>query len=251
METARVTPWGIVFADAALRSHFDAIREQHDAQGTVTRETLLLLPAAGALLREMMAADDAAAQHRELFDQMSAVIFHSYRYWREARQLYRLSAAALPRALGHQPDGAIDVPAPAGYVQLPRNALWARVSEDDAPEPVDGFFWSASAHIGTESYLPRLDLLFALGVRAGRPGFSTVDITVAPADLSQWAKTSARPDGEDFSNVLPGGELQGYHALTTRAEAIKLAALCFALVQMNTAAAVTDAHGDAVHAIDG
>jgi hypothetical protein len=227
-ENARVTPWSIVFGDAAMSSHFELIREQEDLHGTVTRESVMHLPAAGALLRELLGSDDDVTQHGELFAQMGALIFHAYRHWRCGRALHRFDPSAFAAALALSVENAIDVPTDAGYIQLPRNALWARVGAGDAPEPVDGFFWSVPARIGTASYLPRIDLLFALGVRRGRPGFSTFDVTVAPADLSQWAKTSARPDGEDFANVLPGGELQGYHALTTRAEAIKLAALCFA-----------------------
>ena len=251
-ETVRPTPWSIVFGgDAMSASHFELIREQEDLHGAATRESIMHLPAAGVLLRELLGSDDEGMQHGELFAQMGALIFHAYRYWRSGRRLYRFGADALATVIALQVEGAIDVPAAAGYLQLPRNALWGRVGADDAPEPVDGFFWSVPARIGTASYLPRLDLLFALGVRRGRPGFSTFDVTVSPADLSQWAKASARPDGEDFANVLPGGELQGYHALTTRAEAIKLAALCFAHMQSAGEMAAVSEDGDAVHAIDG
>src|SRR5690606_32011032 len=92
------------------------------------------------------------------------------------------------------------------------------------------FFWS-SPGANAQAAGDRLDLLFALGVRAGRPGLSLFDIALdTTAKLSEWATVDARPDGTDFENVLPGGELQGYHAITVGAEALKLATLCFARI---------------------
>ena len=267
-DRTRVTPFDVVFGTADFgEQRFRTILEQEHAGSSDTRETLMQIPAAGALLRELLPG--AGGQpHTEFVTQVSALLFQAYRFWRAGRAVYRLTTSAFERVLALEPGSAtVGVPAVAGYMQLPRNALWARVGEDAAPEPVDGFFWStpealqpaAAAHaVATPTpipppatYLPHLDLLFALGVRAGRPGISTVDVTIAPADLSQWARTSARAHGVDFANILPGGELQGYHAVTTRAEAVKLASLCFAWVQQTNAMDVVTESADTVRIIDG
>ena len=60
----------------------------------------------------------------------------------------------------------------------------------------------------------------------GRLGFSIMALT-GPAqegEVTSIVTVQARAQGEDFSNVLPGGELQGHFAVTNNAEALKLAA---------------------------
>ncbi|HSJ23055.1 MAG TPA: hypothetical protein VK929_00120, partial [Longimicrobiales bacterium] len=193
-----------------------------------------MLPAAGTLLKDLMPDDAEGGVHRDLVDQVTALLFQSFRFWLHGRFTWELTGAAAATVLSAEgPPGSdrVDPPEPAGYVQLPRNLLWARVAEDAPAEPVDGFFFSAPTD--SEGGPPgRLDLLLALGVRPGRPGISTVDVSIEGDDMLQhWADVDARPGGTDFGNVLPGGELQGYHSLTTRAEVLKLAARCFRLMQ--------------------
>ncbi|HEX6064467.1 MAG TPA: hypothetical protein VFZ04_09630, partial [Longimicrobiales bacterium] len=108
-------------------------------------------------------------------------------------------------------------PADAGYVFLPRNRVWSRITEDAHAEALDGFFFTGD-HI-----------LFVLGLMAGRPGFSIMEVSAADAseETTSIAELKARGEGDDFANVLPGGELQGHFAITNTAEALKLAARCF------------------------
>lgn len=189
--------------------------------GAVSPAALAQLPAAGALLRELLPVEPGDEAHGIVFAQVSALLFHAFRFWQHGRIVCRFDEAALRPLLlpGVEPVSAAP-PAEAGYVQLPRNLLWAAADEGDTPEPADGFFWSATSS--------RLDLLLILGLRAGRPGVTVVDVSLEGGyDLAQWAGTKARPDGDDFANVLPGGELQSYHALMNHAELVRLAALCF------------------------
>ncbi|MBR9990139.1 MAG: hypothetical protein KFH98_10305 [Gemmatimonadetes bacterium] len=234
-DAPRPTPYQLIFGpDVFDGSRFEAIREQADAQHAHTPDLLFMLPAAGELLRELAPPEGG----RESVAQVRALLFGAYRYWRHGRHVYRMSGPLLRELLapGHEPTASPRPPAPAGYVHLPRNVVWARVSEDAAPEPVDGFFWSVpsrdEAHEDAQAASAgRLDLLFALGVRANRPGISLFDVALdATAQLEEWATVKVRPEGDDFANVLPGGELQDYRAITTRAEALKLAALCFARI---------------------
>jgi hypothetical protein len=226
------TPYDVIFAAPGFdEARFEQLRGEDGGRATSPSE-LLMLPVAGELLRELMPADVEGTPHTALVAQVGALLFHAYRFWLDGRRVWRITAEQLEPLLAGvvPPDGwTFRAPAQAGYVQLPRNALWARVQEDAAAEPVDGFFWSAPAaeQEGAASPL-RLDLLLALGVRQGRPGVSLVDVAVdAPVGLEQWARADARPGGDDFANVLPGGELQGYHSLTTHAEVLKLVVLCF------------------------
>jgi hypothetical protein len=248
MSNDRITPFDLIFGEPAFdQAHFELIAEQAATQPARTPTELFMLPAAGTLLRELMPADDAAGRHRELVEQASALLFHAFRFWLYGRRTWVMGETTTRSLLdepassdgiaglqtaaikGHAPprSGTVQAPAPAGYVQLPRNLLWTRVAEEAAAEPVDGFFWSMPTEDEGAS-VPRIDLLLALGVRRGRPGISIVDVSAAGADaLQHWADVQARPDGDDFANILPGGELQQYRGLVTRTEALKLAARCF------------------------
>lgn len=246
-ETPRISPYQLIFGpDVFDQTRFEAVREQADDHGAVAPQQLFMLPAAGELLHEMTPPEGG----KDVVAQVSALLFSAYRYWRHGRRVYRMPEAMVRAVIA--PDAPLPAapraPAAAGYVQLPRNLLWARVSDQAAPEPVDGFFWSAPA-AGETGATERLDLLFALGLRPGRPGLSLFDLSLdAAAQLSEWATVQGRPEGEDFANVLPGGELQGYHAITTGAEALKLAARCFAAIADPTLQwSSTEEAGELVH----
>jgi hypothetical protein len=260
---ARVTPYELVFGAPAFdETRFELLREQAETYGATRASELLLLPAAGELLHELIPVAEpdaagaagartpdakpegaeqtdtrAAGAYREIVEQTGALLFHAFRFWLHGLAVYDFTGALLRPVLepGHVVgEWRFRTPAPAGYVQLPHHLLWARVAEGAAPEPVDGFFWSAPA-AEENAVQQRLDLLLVLGVRRGRPGVSLVDVTVeGTPELQHWADADARPGGGDFDNVLPGGELQGYHALTTPAEALKLASLCFWLIDRGT-----------------
>lgn len=242
----RITPYRLIFGTEVFdESRFEGVREEADTHGAVSSAQLFMLPAAGDLLRDLTPPEGG----REIVAQVSALLFSAFRYWRHGRRTYRFTESELRDVVAlPEPRAEPRPPANAGYVQLPRNLVWARVAEEGAAEPVDGFFWSAPA-VEETGAAERLDLLFALGVRAGRPGLSLFDVSLdAPAQLADWATVSARPDGEDFENVLPGGELQGYLAITTGAEALKLAALCFArTVDPGVTWATVEEAGDTVY----
>jgi hypothetical protein len=247
MSNERPTPYDIVFGGPGFdESFFDLIREQVEARPASSPTELFMLPAAGTLLKELIPEGDGEGSHQELVAQVSGLLFHAFRFWLHGRQTWEFPEAATRELLtgtGPGGDWSHRPPALAGYVQLPRNLLWARVSEEAAPEPADGFFWSAPTP-EEGATVPRLDLLLALGVRKGRPGFSVVDAALEPGDtLHHWADVEARPGGTDFANVLPGGELQGYHALTTRAELLKLVARCFRRLDSPAASAADPGGG--------
>jgi hypothetical protein len=232
----RQTPFELIFESAGFdASRFESLREQAETRDAVTIAELLAHPAGGELLRELTPESDGP-DHSERVWQVGALLFHAYRYWLHGRVLYRLSDDTVRALLTQErEEWTFRAPAPAGYVQLPRNRFWARAAAGAAAEPVDGFFWSApQAADGVSA--DRLDLLLGLGVRAGRPGLTVVPISLEPgSDPSHWADVQARQDGTDFDNILPGGELQGYLALTTHAEAVKLAVRAFRYIDRHRA----------------
>jgi hypothetical protein len=242
----RVTPYDLVFGAAVFdEAQFAEVLEQAEAHGAATAAELFMLPAAGELLRSLVppgGGPDAVAQVR-------ALLFSAFRYWQHGRHTWRIPDALLRTLLQRTAAAAPALPLPAGYVQLPRHVMWARIDEEGAPEPVDGFFWSVPS---IEAAGP-LELLFALGIRPGRPGLSLFDVRIEQtAQLEQWAGVNARESGADFANVLPGGELQNYHALTTRAEALKLAALCLDAIAHGTNWRAHDDDGRITHSpVDG
>ncbi len=175
--------------------------------------------------------DDAAGDAAEALDEYGALLFQGYQFWRHGHQFFVMDEALARELLEHDDGVGDDVLRPlhpAGYLQLPRNLLWAQAGAEQTPEPVDGVFWT----LQEQDDDARLDVLLVLGMRPDRPGFSVVPVS---AELEggrpgAWAQ-DARPGGRDFENVLPGGELDALYAVTTPAEALKLVALWFRRVE--------------------
>lgn len=244
--SARRTPYEAVFRNARYEAEiFPAIRAQaaaHHANDAVPDE-ILLLEAAGVLLREL--PPDLATQAEYLppaaaLREYGALVFHAYRYWSWGRRTLVVDEALTRALLAREErlgEWALAPPHPAGYLQLPRHLLWAKVDPDATPEAVDGFFWSAGGQ-PNEATLQRLDLLFVLGIRPDRPGFSVIELDVPlPAEPpGHWGDIRGRDDAPDFANVLPGGELRGLHSMVSVAEALKLVSRLFHYIAHHPAA---------------
>lgn len=237
---ARLTPYELVFGDGAFEEEsFPAVQAEAEAHRIPTSDPdrFLLLAPVGAVLRELVPEDAP----RDAFREIGLLLFHAYHFWRFGRRLLAVSeplARRLAAAPPHVGAWELTPPAPAGYLQLPRQLFWARIANDEPAEPVDGFFWTmVGAEDPAAPPYARLDLLLVLGLRPGRPGFSVMDLS-APIDGApgHWADLEARDGGTDFANVLPGGDVAGLHALVTDAEALKLCSLLFWYVAAQPAA---------------
>ena len=228
----RETPYEIVFRRGRIDfegARFDAVRVEAEQRGMAVDdpERFIMLGTVGELLREMLLDEDAADDTGDVWHalppqaiaQMGALLYHAYRFRDAGARVHSIDeATARALAAGEAPPN----PAPvaltdSGYVQLPRNLFWARADEDGPAEPLDGFFYARGW---------RVDLLFALGVRPRRPGFTAIPIGIDEAALDQLAAERARDEGADFANILPGGDIDRLHGLTSAGEAVKLAALC-------------------------
>lgn len=236
----RRTPYELAFGAGVFEAdRFPAIREEAEARGVEASDParFVLLGTVGALLQELApeSAESGAGGVTEAsaVARYGALLFQAYQFWRFGRRVYVLEERLARRLVDpglRVGEWALVPPHPAGYLQLPRHLFWARIEEAATPEPVDGFFWTM---VGVEDpFAPpyrRLDVLLVLGMRAGRPGFSTIAVgtELVSAPLGHWADADGRPDGGDFGNILPGGELQDWFGLVTEVEALKLVSRIF------------------------
>lgn len=246
---ARLTPYELVFgAELFETSIFPDIRQELEARDMEAPppDRFLFLTTVGKLLRVIAGAEPSegeAGQRStdadedmdagpgaagEALTEHGALLFQAFRFWRNGRQLFVVDEGAVRAMLADDAgpsDEVLNPPHGSGYLQLPRHLIWARAAEGQPPEALDGVFWSL---LETGDGATRLDVLLVLGMRADRPGFSVVPVSaeLAAGRPGDWAG-SARPEGDDFDNVLPGGELDGLFAVATRAEALKLVALWF------------------------
>jgi hypothetical protein len=262
---SRPTPWDVVFADDRFdKDSFPAIEQEARERGIdpATPDRFLLLSSVGNLLHEL--APDAGGEQpadRPPLDSVrlfGPLVFQAFHFQRHGHTVLDLDENEARKIMGSaEPIGGwpFRTPAQAGYLHLPRNLLWARVTDEVPAEPADGFFWTmidtaarGSKHAnerdvdrldsdaivgdvraGREPRLPAsVALLLVLGLREDRAGFTVVDAIASPPDPpGHWGDTNARGEGEDFANVLPGGELSHLHGIVNVAELFKLASRAF------------------------
>jgi hypothetical protein len=220
---ARITPFELILPSAAFADErFPRVREEADKRGLGLSDpgSFALLSEVGVILREIR----GEGEDPRLIHQHGALLFHSFHFWTAARPVFLLERGVVRHITGAGPEESgweARLPGKAGYVQLPHHLVWARGGEDDPPESLDGFFWSAPSE---ES----LSLLVVLGVRKDRPGFTVVPLPTIPLSAAvPWASLQVREEGGDFSSDLPGAELEGLYSVGAGAEVLKLAMRAF------------------------
>lgn len=228
---ARQQPYDLAFSDARFEKEgFPLILEEADATGVRTwePERFLQMRNVAPLLRDVLAAEDGRA-----VEQFGPLLFQAYHFWRFDKQVFAPTENLSRSLLGELPPiGVWQLlpPAPAGYLQLPVNLLWARVADDAPAEAIDGLFWTmVGENDPAVPPFPRLDLLVVLGLIRPRPGFSIAELSLQLPGEPQghWGDAQARDDATDFANILPGGELRNYHGIETMGEVLKLLSRCF------------------------
>jgi hypothetical protein len=243
MSTERQDPYTLVFGAESMDERlFPPIAEEAAArnQPLDDPDRFLFLSSVGKLLQAIAGAEpyerDAEPDARdaepddgrkEAVRQYGRLLFHAFHFWRGGRVRRTLDEEKVRWLLDDVTtvgDWSLRPPADDGYLQLPRNLVWAAPAPNLQPEPVDGFFWMMARPDGLPA---RLHVLFALGVRPDRAGFSVIPATGVLDDEPHWAEVDARPDGVDFETTLPGGELDELYSIESAAEALKLASLAF------------------------
>lgn len=226
-DQARLTPYELVFASEEFEARlFPSIQEEADLLGrdALRPEEFNFLSTSARAVRDLVPVDAPA----ELIEQHRVLLFQAFNFWRFGKRVYlldpgvaRFLVEAAPRMQGWE----LTLPHPTVYVQLPANLFWGSITPDSTPEPVDGFFVSAAA---TEDAFgkpfQRLEILAVLGIRRDRAGFSIIpfDTEAGPGIAATWAEAAGREGGQDFENILPGGEIRGLYSLLTTAEVLKL-----------------------------
>lgn len=220
---ARPSPYEIGTPGRAFRERvFGEIREEAGTSGADLADpgAFLRLEATGSALRELCGDSGGGIWG----DPFGAFIFHAFHFWVAGERLYSVGEGAA-RSLAASPPESFrwqgELPAVAGYVQLPIHLFWSPAGEEGSAEPVDGFFWTQCAG-------RTLSLLVAMGIRRNRPGFSLTELPPAGmAGAGEWPCAQVREEGEDFAPVLPGGDLGRLHSILTLGEMLKLAARIF------------------------
>lgn len=225
----RIHPYDLVFAGALEGEGFAQIREDAEEREVDVRDTerFLMLEHVGQLVRSLLPADVQAVA----VSQFGAIVTHAYHFWIAGKPTFVIDEPALRSLLGDAtPIGSWDMvpPAPAGYVQLPRNTVFARIAEGAQAEAVDGFFFiMPGANDPAVPPYERLSVLLVLGVLPHRAGFSVIQVsTTVTADApGHFGDVTAREAGNDFENVLPGGADRLF-AVTNTLEVLKLVSRC-------------------------
>lgn len=249
---ARTTPLDLAFPDPdALRAAGDRIHEEVKTRGADVGDlgAFAMLVSVNSILRELGgkgASQEAILQH-------AALLFHAYHFARAEGRVYLVSTGAARRLVedsewsaeggdgegGRGDAGRVHPPAPAGYVQFPRHLFWVHGDPSGPAEAVDGFFWTWTQGQSGRVDSGSLHLLLATGIRDGRPGLTVAPLPEVPLEeASGWLSTPCRPDGDDFANTLPGGEMEGLLAFTAAGEVFKLAARMFAYMVHNSGGVV-------------
>ena len=159
------------------------------------------------LLRDLRPDDGLG----EAMDQMVALVHHAYLTWAAGGLTIAITRDTAEELLGAAaPDGrGAGVLAPY-YAQFPERMIWARVIENEAPEPMDGVFVSRDAP-------GLLRVLGIFGMRPDRPGFSAVEA------IGPRAGRLAREDGTAlFAPALPGAAAAGLRSITGEEELLEL-----------------------------
>jgi hypothetical protein len=221
---ARLTPFELAFPEAQLVDQLIAdITEEASGRGgdPANPSVFITMGSVGAFISTLQEPDAPP----ESVHQYGALVYHAAFFREEGCPLFVLSAHAARYLVEGAPLGEPVPPTDAGYLQLPQHLFWIAGGEGEAPESIDGLFWTvASSGI--------LYVMAATGVRPDRPGFGTVPVPEAPiGEAADWLTTDARREGGDFTSKLPGADIDGLYEVQAAGEVLKLLARFFAYVE--------------------
>ncbi len=230
---ARLTPFELAFPDGGELLVSSVEEELGDAMDPGEVRIFLTLPAVSAYLAEIRAGDTGV----EAIHPFGMLAYHAFHFVRAGCPLFLVETGVARRLVrGCSPSLEPRLPADSGYVQLPQHLFWTPGVEE-APESVDGFFWTRASD-------GLLHLLLATGMHWERPGLVVAPVASAPwSEAPEWLDASIRPDGEDYASSLPGGELEELYSLQAAGEVLKLMARLMAYLHGKAGVSVEGASG--------
>jgi hypothetical protein len=204
----RPTPYDLVFAPLA-EQRFPAIRAALSDAGSDSRDRdVFLLTADAARLIHDLRPDEGLGED---IDRLAALVHHAYLFWDHGSELVLLDRTLTDKLLGSPPPVSEGTQAQAPYVQLPERMIWARPVEDEAYEPLDGWF----AHVAPDGLLRTLAVF---GLHPDRMGFTVVE-AIGPRSANLL-----RPDGSPlFAPTLRGGQAARLREILGGEELLELA----------------------------
>ncbi|MDH3291456.1 MAG: hypothetical protein OEO20_08880 [Gemmatimonadota bacterium] len=207
--------FGLLSADRFPEIHSDAKAEVRD---TTDRSQFVALRSVQHLLGEvehpaLIERDpEAAAEYLN-------ALFVTYRFWDVGSHVIQIARDALSAVLSSPPSDMPEVPHGACYLLFPERWFWARIGPDEPHEPLDGIFM-ATGDNGRE-----ISVLAVLGLRADRPGFSQVTISVS---TEEFVTVHPEVNTSPFAPTLDGGEAAGLKSVSTMGELLYLTRLALA-----------------------
>ena len=204
----RPTPYDLVFAPLA-EQRFPAIRAALSDAGSDSRDRdVFLLTADAARLIHDLRPDEGLGED---IDRLAALVHHAYLFWDHGSELVLLDRTLTDKLLGSPPPVSEGTQAQAPYVQLPERMIWARPVEDEAYEPLDGWF----AHVAPDGLLRTLAVF---GLHPDRMGFTVVE-AIGPRSANLL-----RPDGSPlFAPTLRGGQAARLREILGSEELLEMA----------------------------
>lgn len=144
-------------------------------------------------------------------DEFVAFVHAAWAWWADGSNGIELDRAATAELLAAPDDGGT-LPPQVMYIQVEPRRLWARLGEDEAHEPLDGWF---ALPLGND----RLRVVACLGVHPARPGLSVMVAEGVAPRLPE-----VRPGGGDrFAPQMDGGAEAGLASVASVEELLFLA----------------------------
>lgn len=217
---ARLTPFEFLFTHSSEADTLaSAVAEEAAGRGADVDEphAFVTMGAVTEFIREIQ----GEGAPPESIHQYGALAWHALHFADAGFPLYLLATHAARYLVEGSAGAAAPPPSPSGYLQLPQHLFWSD-GASDVPESVDGVFW----HV-TDS--GALHALVVTGLRHDRSAVGVVPLPRAPvSQAAEWMGIDARGDGSDFSNDMPGSELDALYGFRTTGEVFKLLARFFA-----------------------
>ena len=212
---SRLHPFDHVFAELAPR--FAEIRSEAEAarRDTADRTQFASLHSVRHLVAGLEDPDTVEGDP-DAADQYLTALWVGYRFWAAGEPTLDAPKDALAARLTRPEPPAPDWAREVAYARLPERWVWTRVAPDAPHEPVDGVFVVPGTG-GRD-----LTVLAVLGLRADRPGFGQISLSVTPDDAGAAFSGMRTPP---FASVMDGGEAAGLRSVVTRGELLVLAQL--------------------------